>query len=311
MPIKLILDCDPGIDDAVAMAMALASPELDVRGITVCHGNVSLDRTKANALSMLALLGSDVEVYAGASCPLMRSEISAGDVHGASGLGGIPMPAPRRGISGRRATEFIIDEVRAHPGEICLVGVGPLTNLALAMRLAPDIVPLIGQIVIMGGAVGAGNRTPSAEFNIYADPHAAKIVFDCGRPFTMFGLDVTHKAIASPARVAALRALGAPVGETVASLLEVYRAPYQARYGWDGAAVHDMCAIAYLIDPTLFTTQSMSVCIDIQEGPNFGRTVCDPRRRDPTWSLVNVSMDVDAERLFALLCQRIANYGRR
>jgi purine nucleosidase len=311
MPIKLILDCDPGIDDAVAMALALASPELDVRGITVCHGNVPLERTKANALSMLTLLGRDVEVYAGASCPLMRGEIGAGDVHGATGLGGIRLPLPRREISARRAADFIIDEIFAHPGEICLVAVGPLTNLALAMRLAPEIIPLIGRIVIMGGAVGAGNRTASAEFNIFADPHAAKIVFDCGRPFTMFGLDVTHKAIASPARIAALRSLGEPVGETIASLLEVYRVPYQERYGWDGAAVHDMCAIAYLIDPTLFTTQSMSVCIDIHEGPNFGRTVCDPRRREPTWPVVDVAMDLDPERLFALLCQRIARYGRR
>ena len=308
---KLILDCDPGIDDAVAMALALASPELDVRGITVCHGNVPLERTSVNALAMLALLGKDIEVYAGASGPLMRSGISAADVHGATGLGGISMPPPRRKISGRRATDFIIDEIRAHPGEICLVGVGPLTNLALAMRLAPDIVPLIPQIVVMGGAAGAGNRTASAEFNIYADPHAAKIVYECGRPFAMFGLDVTHKAIASPARVSALRALGAPVGETIAGLLEVYRAPYQKRYGWDGAAVHDMCAIAYLIDPQLFVTQSMSVCVDTHEGPNFGRTVCDPQRRDPTWPLVDVAVDVDAERLFALLSQRIANYGRR
>jgi purine nucleosidase len=311
MPVKLILDCDPGIDDAVAIALALASPELDVRGISVCHGNVPLERTKANALSMLALLESDIEVYAGASCALIRSEISAGDVHGETGLGGIPMPASSRAISGRRATDFIIDEVRAHPGEITLVGVGPLTNLALAMRLAPDIVPLISRIVIMGGAVGAGNRTASAEFNIYADPHAAKIVFECGCPFTMFGLDVTHKAIATPARVAALRALGGPVGGTIASLLEVYRVPYQRQYGWDGAAVHDMCAIAYLIDPSLFTTQSMSVRVDIHEGPNFGRTVCDSRHRDPAWSRVDVATDVDAERLFALLTERIATYKNR
>ncbi len=311
MPIKLILDCDPGIDDAVAIALALASPELDVRGITVCHGNVPLARTMANALAMLTLLGKDVDVYAGASGPLMRSEISAGDVHGESGLGGIAMPPPRRAIASRRATDFIIDEVRAHPGEITLVAVGPLTNLALAMRLAPDIIPLLPRIVIMGGAAGAGNRTASAEFNIYADPHAAKIVFDCGRPFTMFGLDVTHKAIASPSRVAALRALGAPVGETIAAMLEVYRLPYQQRYGWDGAAVHDMCAIAYLIDPSLFATQAMGVCVDVNEGPSFGRTVCDPRRRDPTWSLVDVAMDVDAEKLFALLAERIARYERR
>ncbi len=262
---------------------------------------------------MLALLGKGVEVYAGASGPLMRGEISAADVHGETGLGGIAMPPPRHAISNRRATDFIIDEVRAHPGEITLVAVGPLTNLALAMRLAPDIVPLIPRIVIMGGAAGAGNRTASAEFNIYADPHAAKIVFDCtANDLSRCSASMSRtRQSRHRTKVAGLHALGAPVGETIAAMLEVYRLPYKRQYGWDGAAVHDMCAIAYLIDPSLFTTQAMGVCVDVNEGPSFGRTVCDPRHRDPTWSLVDVAMDVETDRLFALLAERIAKYERR
>lgn len=308
MPTKLILDCDPGIDDAIAIALALASPELDVRGITVSHGNVPLERTLDNALSVLALLGKDVEVFAGAARPLLRENVTAGDVHGDTGLGGVAMPKHRGGVSKRTAAAFIIDEVRANPGEVALVCIGPLTNLALALRLAPDIAHAIAQVVIMGGAFGAGNRTAAAEFNIYADPHAAKIVFGCGRPFTMFGLDVTHKAIASPSRIDALRRLGTGVGDTIAALLEVYKLPYEKRYGWDGAAVHDMCAIAHLIDPSLFALRPMGVAVDVNEGPNFGRTVCDPWRREASWPAVDVATEVDADRLFALLAQRIARY---
>jgi len=305
---KIILDCDPGIDDAVAIALALASSEIDVRAITTSHGNVSLAHTANNALSVLALLGKDVEVYAGAAQALMRPMVTASDVHGATGLGGIAMPPHRRPLAQGRAAEFIVDEALRHPGEITLVCVGPLTNLALAMRLEPRMADAIKRVVIMGGAYGQGNRTPSAEFNIYADPHAAQIAFGCGRPFTMFGLDVTHQAIATPDRVAALRALRTPVGATIADLLEVYKVPYKKNYGWDGAAVHDMCAIAYLIDPTLFTLQPMGVVVDVNEGPNFGRTVCDPRRRDANWPTVDVALEVDADRLFALLTERIARY---
>jgi len=305
---KIILDCDPGIDDAVAIALALASPEIEVRGITASHGNVPLAHTAENALSILALLGKDVAVYAGAAQALMRPMVTASDVHGATGLGGIAMPAHRRALAKGRAAEFIANEVLGHPGEITLVCVGPLTNLALAMRLEPSMAEAMKGVVIMGGAYGAGNRTASAEFNIYADPHAAQIGFGCGRPFTMFGLDVTHQAIATPERVATLRALGTQVGARIADLLEVYKVPYQKNYGWDGAAVHDMCAIAHLIDPTLFMVRPMGVVVDTNEGPNFGRTVCDPRRRDPSWPTVDVALNVDADRLFALLTERIARY---
>ena len=308
MPEKIILDCDPGIDDAVAIALALASPEIDVRAITASHGNVPLAHTSDNALSVLALLGKDVDVYSGAAQALMRQEVTASDVHGATGLGGIILPPHRGPLAKGRAAEFIANEVLRHPGEITLVCVGPLTNLALAMRLEPRMAQAMKRVVIMGGAFGAGNRTASAEFNIFADPHAAQIAFGCGRPFTMFGLDVTHQAIATPARVAALRGLGTKVGATIADLLEVYKVPYFKNYGWDGAAVHDMCAIAFLIDPSLFTLKPMGVVVDVNEGPNFGRTVCDPRRRNAAWPNIDVGVGVDAERLFALLTERIARY---
>ena len=305
---KIILDCDPGIDDAVAIALALASPELDVLGITACHGNVPLACTADNALAIVALLKRDTPVFAGASRALLRESVTAGDVHGATGLGGVPMPAHNRKIAPQRAAEFLIDTVLRHPGEVTLVAVGPLTNLALAMRLEPRFAPAVKEIVIMGGAVGAGNRTASAEFNIFGDPHAASIVFNARRPLTMFGLDVTHQAISTPARVAALRALGGPVATTMADMLEVYRLPYKRRYGWDGAAVHDMCAIAHLIDPTLFKTVPMSAVVDVNEGPCFGRTVCDPFRRDASLPVIEVAMEADADRVFALLNERIARY---
>ena len=305
---KIILDCDPGIDDAVAIALALASPEIEVRAITASHGNVPLAHTAENALSILALLGKDVPVYPGAAQALMRPMVTASDVHGATGLGGVAMPPHRQRLAAGRAAEFIANEVLERPGEITLVCVGPLTNLALAMRLEPRMADAMKRVVIMGGAYGAGNRTASAEFNIYADPHAAQIVFGCGRPFTMFGLDVTHQAIATPERVAALRGLGTLVGARIADLLEVYKVPYKKNYGWDGAAVHDMCAIAYLVDPTLFTVRPMGVVVDVNEGPSFGRTVCDARRRDPHWPIVDVALNVDADRLFDLLAERIARY---
>ncbi len=305
---RLIFDCDPGIDDAVAIALCGASAELDLRGLTITHGNVRLAQTTANALAIVNFLGLDVPVFAGAERPLLREPIVPyADV--ANGLGGLELPAHGRVPEARRAVDFIIDEVLADPGHVTLVAIGPMTNIALAMRLEPRLAAAIEQIVVMGGSIGEGNRSPAAESNALADPHAMRIVFESGCPITMFGLDVTHKVLALPHRLALIDAANTPVANFMARLMEVHRPIYQARFGWDGGAVHDLCTIAWLLQPGLFTLKPMTVRVDTNEGPSFGRTICDSRCRDsdvlPT---VQVAYDARADEVFALLAQRLGAY---
>jgi purine nucleosidase len=305
---RIILDCDPGHDDAVAMLLALASPELEVLGITTTYGNVALERTTDNALKIRDLAASQVPVYEGADRPLVRNRISAEYVHGNTGLNGPPLPAAKAGPAVGRAVDFIIDSVLTHPGEVTIVPVGPLTNLALALRLEPRIAPAIREIVIMGGSTDVGNTTPSAEFNILCDPHAARIVFECGAPIVMFGLNLTHQALSTPDRVARFRNLGSRVGTVTADLLDFFQEHHLRRYGWIGAPLHDPCTIAYLLRPELFKTRAMNVEIDATDGPSFGRTVCD------LWSVTGkaenalVALEVDADGFFDLLTERIGTY---
>jgi len=308
VPRKIIYDCDPGHDDAIAMMLALASPELEVLGVTVGYGNVGLERTAHNALVVREILGAEVPIYAGADRPLVRERISAEAVHGVSGLDGPHLPQPKRGLEPKHAVPFIIETVLAHPGEVTLVPTGPLTNLALALRLEPRIAPLIPQVVLMGGSLDTGNWTPAAEFNILCDPHAARMVFTSGIPLVMFGLNLTHQAIATPLRVERFRALRTPVGEITAQLLEFFREHHQARYGWEGAALHDPCTIAYLLRPELFKTQPMHVEVETNEGLNFGRTVCDRWNVTGQPANARVGLEVDAEGFFDLLVERIGRY---
>jgi purine nucleosidase len=309
VPEKIIIDCDPGHDDALAIMMALASPELEVLGITTTFGNVGLENTTRNALIVRTLCRSSVPVFAGADRPLLRDRINAESVHGTSGLDGPALPEPTGELETKRAVEFIIESVLAHPNQVTLVPVGPLTNIALAMRLEPKIVPIIKRIVLMGGDVFLGNWTPSAEFNILGDPHAAKIVFESGASIAMFGLNVTHQVLATPPRIERLKALGTPVADTTVGLLEFFKRAYQRRYGFDGPALHDPCTIAYLIDPALFTMKAMHVEIETSEGPSFGRTVCD------YWGVLDkptnaeVAINADADGFFELLTERIKNLG--
>jgi purine nucleosidase len=308
VPQKIILDCDPGHDDAIALMLALASPELEVLGITTVYGNVALERTTHNALVVLEVLGRRVPVHPGADRPLVRERISAEAVHGTSGLAGPPLPTPSQQPQDLHAALFIIEQVERHPGEVALVPVGPLTNLALALRLRPQIAPKIRQIVLMGGSVDLGNWTPSAEFNILADPHAARIVFESGVPLAMMGLNLTHQAIAHPHWVARFRGLGNRAGTFAAELLEFFREHHQKRYGWDGAPIHDACAVAYLVRPELFQTKPLHVAVETNEGLCFGRTVCD------YWGVTGkppncrVGLRVDPEGFFELLLERIGNH---
>ncbi|WP_407570388.1 nucleoside hydrolase [Deinococcus altitudinis] len=306
----VILDGDPGHDDSVNILLAHASPEVQVLGVTTTFGNVGLDRTTHNALTTLALIGASTPVYAGADRPLLVARLSAESVHGQTGLDGPLLPAPTRQAEALHAALFIIREVRARPGQVTLLPTGPLTNVALALRLAPDIAPLIQQIVWMGGSLDVGNWTPAAEFNALCDPHAAQIVFGSGVPVVMFGLNATHQAIATPERIAPIRALSdrpgaSAVGEVVAGLLEFFAEHHRERYGWEGGPLHDPLTCAYLIAPELFGTQAMYVEVDTSGGPSSGRTNCD------LWNLTGrapnaeVALNVDSDGFYRLLTERL------
>ncbi|MFK7603512.1 nucleoside hydrolase [Deinococcus sp. SM5_A1] len=307
-PLKVILDGDPGLDDAVAWLLMLASPEVQVLGITATHGNVGLPLTVHNAGVTLALAGKagvGVPYFAGADRPLVADLVSAASVHGDSGLPAADLPEPARAPEAGHATDFIIRTVQAHPHEVTLLATGPLTNLALAFRLAPDIVPLIKEVVWMGGSTTGGNRTPAAEFNALADPHAAQIVFESGVPLRMVGLNVTMQCIADPDRIAALRGLGNRAGEVCAELLTFYAGVYRQRYGTSGGALHDPLAAAAVIRPELLDWQAMRVDIEIQEGLNFGRTVCDLHGVTEQTANARVAVGVRDEAFFGLLLERI------
>jgi len=304
-PRPVILDGDPGHDDAVNILLAHASHELEVLGVSTTYGNVGLERTTRNALVTLALIGAPTPVYAGADRPLLVPRLSAESVHGQTGLDGPLLPSPIREAEALHAALFIIQQVRARPHLVTLLPTGPLTNLALALRLAPDIAPLIQQIVWMGGSLDVGNWTPAAEFNALCDPHAAQIVFSSGVPLVMFGLNATHQAIATPQRIAPIRDLNTPVGEVVAGLLEFFAGHHRERYGWDGGPLHDQLTCAYLLAPELFVTQPMYVEVDTSGGPSSGRTNCD------LWNLTDeppnaeVALQVDADGFYELLTERL------
>ncbi|GAA4006375.1 nucleoside hydrolase [Deinococcus rubellus] len=307
-PRPVILDGDPGHDDAVNILLACSSPELEVLGVTTTYGNVGLERTTYNARVVRELIGASFPIYPGADRPLVVPRLSAEAVHGESGLDGPDLPTPTREAESLHAAQFIINSVRARPNKITLLPTGPLTNLALAFRLAPDIVPRVREVVWMGGSLDTGNWTPSAEFNALCDPHAARIVFESGVKLTMFGLNATHQAIANPARVAAFRQLGTRVGEFTAVLLEFFAEHHRERYGWDGGALHDPMTAAYLSAPELFGVQPMWVDIDTTEGPSAGRTVCDVWKVTGQPPNADVALTVDADGFFALLTERLGRY---
>ncbi|MEQ8369349.1 MAG: nucleoside hydrolase [Alphaproteobacteria bacterium] len=310
--LPIIFDCDPGVDDAVALMMALAVPErLDVRAITPVAGNVGLERTALNARALRELCGRpEVPVHAGCPRPLVGPVADASHVHGASGLGNLVLPPPKQPLDDGHAVSVIVHMLRqADPGEITLCPVGPLTNIAQAMVMAPDIVPRIARIVLMGGATSLGNVTPSAEFNIYADAEAARIVFEAGAPIVMFGLDVTMQVIASPARMAATHALKGPVADAVRAL-ELSRPAAVERFGTAGVALHDACVIAWLLQPELFSGREVHVDVETRGEFTRGRTVVDWWGRQKDRAPNALVMDrADADGFFALLADCIARYG--
>ena len=307
-PRKIIIDTDPGQDDAVAILLALASPELDVLGITAVAGNVPLALTEKNARVICELAGRrDVKVFAGCDAPLERKLVTAEHVHGKTGLDGIRLPDPDMALSEGHGVDFLIDTLRSEPaGTVTLCPLGPLTNIASAFLKAPDIVANVSEIVLMGGAYfEVGNITPTAEFNIYVDPEAAEIVFKSGVPLVVMPLDVTHKALTTRARVEAFRNLGTRAGAVVASWTDFFERFDMAKYGSEGAPLHDPCVIAYLLKPDLFRGRHINVEIETQSPLTLGMTVAD------WWGVTDRSAnalfigDIDAEGFFALLTERI------
>jgi purine nucleosidase len=308
-PRPVIIDCDPGHDDALAILLALGSPdELDVLAITAVAGNVPLALTEKNARKVRELAGrADVPVHAGCERPLLRELVTAEYVHGRTGLDGPELPEPLVPLGGTHAVDALIELLRAHPpGTIALCPTGPLTNIATALRKAPDVAPRVKEIVLMGGAIGEGNVTPAAEFNIYVDPHAAKVVFEAGVPLVMLGLDVTHQALVTPDRLNAIRRLGTPVSRTVVELLEFYNIYDQTRRGRVGAPLHDPCAIAYLLNQALFGGRPCHVAIETQGEHTLGRTVVDWSRRTRHAPNAVVVNEIDSDRFFALLTERLS-----
>jgi inosine-uridine nucleoside N-ribohydrolase len=302
----VILDCDPGHDDAIALLLALASPELELLGVTTVAGNQTLDRTTANAIRVLDHLGRDhVPVTAGAPRPLVREQHVAAEVHGQTGLDGPALPPPAREPEPGHAIDWIARTVAAAPAPVTLLATGPLTNIALFLARYPELESRLGRIVLMGGAIGEGNVTPAAEFNIWVDPEAAQRVFSSGLDLTMVGLDVTHRALMTQAHADRLAAAGV-AGKLVADLYAFYAQFHRRRYGWNGAPVHDAVAVAHAIDPTLLATKDCGVIIDTGPEPSRGRTHVDLRGR-PGWPHnCHVPIDIDAQRFLELLVARIS-----
>lgn len=307
-PRPIILDCDPGQDDAMAILLALASAEeIDLLGITAVAGNVPLELTQTNARKICELAGrTDMPVFAGCSRPILRKLVTAEYVHGKTGLDGTDLPAPTMPLQEAHAVDFIVDTVMARPeGAVTLCPIGPLTNVALAMVKQPAIIPRLREIVLMGGAMAEGNTTPAAEFNIYVDPHAARVVFESGVPITMLGLDVTHQALVTEDRLAAIRDLDTPVTNAVVGLLDFFNRYDRERYAIPGAPLHDPCVIAYLLKPELFEGRDCHVAVETESELTMGATLVDWWGMGDKGATARVISAVDADGFFGLLTERL------
>ncbi len=307
---KIIIDTDPGQDDAVAILLALASPEdVDVLGITAVAGNVPLPLTERNARIVCELAGKpETKVFAGCDAPMKAKLVTAEHVHGKTGLDGPQLADPTMPLQDQHAVDFIIETLRTEPeGTVTLCPLGPLTNIATAMERAPDIIPRIQEIVLMGGAYfEVGNITPSAEFNIYVDPEAADIVFKSGVPIVVMPLDVTHKALTTAPHVQGFRDMGTEPGRMVAEWTDFFERFDKEKYGSAGAPLHDPCVIAYLIKPELFSGRHVNVEIELDGTFTRGMTVADWWRVSGREANAVFMGDVDADGFFALLTERIA-----
>ena len=304
MSTPIVIDCDPGHDDAIAILLALASPEVELRGITTVAGNQTLEKTTRNALKVLELAGrTDIPVAAGAAGPLRRALRTAANVHGESGLEGPDLPEPKAQPVAADAADLLAELIE--PG-VVLVPTGPLTNVALLLERHPDVAGRVERIVWMGGAIAEGNVTPAAEFNAFVDPEAAAAVFGNGIPVTMIGLDVTHMALFTPEHADRLRGTG-KAGRVVAELSDFFQKFHEERYGFHGSPIHDALAVADVIDPTLVTRLHCNVEIETASQYCDGRTVVDRWLVTDGRRNAQVGIDVDAARFLELLVERISS----
>lgn len=306
---KVILDCDPGHDDAIAILLAARHPDIELLAITTVAGNQSIEKTTLNALKVCSLAGiRDVPVAMGMERPLVRPARHAPDIHGESGLDGPHIPEPDIELAPQHAVDLLIDLLLNSDGDITIVPTGPLTNIATAMRREPAIVPRIQAISLMGGAIGLGNTTPAAEFNIYTDPEAAAVVFACGRPITMCPLEVTHQALATEEVLGRLRGADRPVATFAADLLDFFADSYRNVFGFPSAPVHDPCAVAAVVDPTILQAQNMHVEIETKGEWTSGRTVCDVYNTLGKAANARVGYALEVERFWDMVIGTILTY---
>lgn len=310
---KIIIDCDPGQDDAIALLLAMSSPEkLDILGITTVAGNVPLALTERNARLICDIAGrDDIRVFAGCDKPMQRALLTAENVHGKTGIDGIEIVPPGHPLEKQHAADFIVETLRAAAdNSITLVPTGPLTNIATAMQKDASILEKIDQIVLMGGAMReGGNHSPSAEFNILVDPHAADIVFRCGRPTTVMGLDVTHQVLATPLRREKIRAIDNAAARATAGMLDFFNRHDSVKYGSEGAPLHDPCTVAWLLAPQLFDGKHCNLTVETESELTMGHTAVDfwhvtDRPKNVKWM-----HSVDADGFYALLVERLSRYG--
>lgn len=308
---KIILDCDPGHDDAVAMILAHGSPRIELLAVTTVVGNQTLEKVTHNALVVGTIAGiTDIPFAAGCPRPLVQDVITAGDIHGESGMDGPAMPDPTIVLDERHAVDVIIDTVMAHErGTVTLVPTGGLTNIALAARREPRIVPRVQEVVLMGGGYHTGNKTAVAEFNIAIDPEAAHIVFNEMWPVVMIGLDLTHQALATPDVVERIGAIGTTPGRFVVDLMAFFRKSYQDVQGFNDPPVHDPCAVAYLIDPAVVQTRRVPVDIELGGILTRGMTVADFRGPGMDTAHTSVGVTLDHTGFWALVTDALVRIG--
>lgn len=312
MTTKIILDCDPGHDDAVAMLLAHGNPDIDLLGVTTVGGNQTLDKVTHNAQVVATIAGIDAKIYRGVTRPLVRDVEVAEDIHGDTGMEihNYQLPEPTTQVEDVHAVDFIIDTIMSHePGTVALVPTGPLTNIALAVRKEPRIAERVKEVVLMGGGYHVGNWTAVAEFNIKIDPEAAHIVFKEKWPLTMVGLDLTHQALATPEIEAKFSALGTDVADFVVALFDAFRKNYQDAQGFDNPPVHDPCAVAYLIDPTVFTTRKVPLDVELSGALTTGMTVADFRAPAPADCTTQVAVDLDFDKFWDMCVDAVRRIG--
>jgi len=306
---KIILDCDPGHDDAIAILLAAHHPALELVAITTVAGNQSVEKTAHNALKVCSLANiRDIPIAMGMDRPLVRPARYAANIHGASGMHGPNVPEPDIELAPQHSVDLLIDLLLNSDGDITLVATGPLTNIAVAIRREPAIISRLKAISLMGGAIGLGNTTPSAEFNIWFDPEAASIVFKCGCPITMVPLEVTHQALATEEIVGRLRNANRPVANFAADLLVYFADSYKNVFGFSSPPVHDPCAVAAVSDPTIISISDMYVEIETVSQLSAGRTVCDVHNTLEKPINARVGYGLDVERFWEILIEVLASY---